>query len=97
MEVKPAEEIPQQPVEEEEAVIIEPPAPAWEETDRGGILALLADYWIWMVAFLVGLSVVSAASWFVLAPKGEQQVDELDLKGLSVTRYSDEAEVGEEE
>jgi len=170
MEVKPAEEIPQEPVEEEEAVIIEPPAPAREEKDRPGVLALLADYWIWVVAFLVGLSVVSAALSFVLAPvhvvnaslggehyvnfnlwgpfrdaKGQAAlrrgmpkikhdlilsggspevarailendlyflerhileivsnatgvpVDQLDLKGLSVTRYSDDAEVGGEE
>jgi hypothetical protein len=183
MEVKPAEEIPQEPVEPEEAVIIEPPVPAQEETDRPWVLALLADYWIWVVAFLLGLSVVSAALLFVLAPKGERHeevklgrrvhvvnaslggehyvnfnlwgpfrdakgqaalrrgmpkikhdlilsggrpevarailendlyflerhileivsnatgvpIDQLDLKGLSVTRYSDDAEVGGEE
>ena len=182
MEVKPAEEVPQEPVEAEEAVIIEPPEPAQEVAARPGILALLADYWIWVVALLLGMSVVSAALLFVLAPKEEQRdevklgrrvhvvtaslggehyvrfnlwgpfrdakgqaalrrgmpkikhdlifsggrpevarsilendlyflerhileivsnatgipVEQLDLKGLSVTRYSDEAEVGEE-
>lgn len=182
MEVKPAEEIPQEPVEEEEAVIIEPPVPVQKEDGRRpGILALLADYWIWVVALLLGLSVVSAALLFVSAPEEEREevklggrvhvvtaslggehyvrfnlwgpfrdargqaalrrgmpkikhdlilsggrpevarsiqendlyflerhileivsnatgipVDQLDLKGLSVTRYSDEAEVGEE-
>jgi len=182
MEVKPEEETPPEPVEEEEEVIIEPPVPLQEDAQRSGILALLADYWIWVVAFLLGLSVVSAALLFVLAPKEEPRdevklgkrvhvvtaslggehyvdfnlwgpfrdakgqealrrgmpkirhdlifsggrpevaraiqehdlyflerhileivssatgipVDQLDLKGLSVTRYSDEAEVGEE-
>jgi len=181
MEVKPAEEMPQEPVEAEEAVIIEPPEPAQEDARRPGILALLADYWIWVVAFLLGMSVVSAALLFVSAPEEEREevklgrrvhvvtaslggehyvsfnlwgpfrdakgqaalrrgmpkikhdlifsggrpevarsilendlyflerhileivsnatgipVDQLDLKGLSVTRYSDEAEVGEE-
>ena len=182
MEVKPAEETPQEPAEEEEAVIIEPPVPAQEEVARPGVLALLADYWIWVVALLLGMSVVSAALLFVSAPKEEQReevklgrrvhvvtaslggehyvrfnlwgpfrdpkgqaalrrgmpkikhdlifsggrpevatsiqendlyfleqhileivsnatgipVDQLDLKGLSVTRYSDETEVGEE-
>jgi len=182
MEVKPAEETPQEPAEVEEAVIIEPPVPAQEEAQRPGGLALLADYWIWVVALLLGLSVVSAALLFVSTPKVEQReegklgrrvhvvtaslggehyvdfnlwgpfrdakgqealrrgmpkirhdlifsggrpevaraiqehdlyflerhileivssatgipVDQLDLKGLSVTRYSDEAEVGEE-
>ncbi len=141
----------------------------------------MADYWIWVVALLLGLSVVSAALLFVSAPEEEREevklgrrvhvvtaslggehyvrfnlwgpfrdakgqgalrrgmpkikhdlifsggrpevaqailendlyflerhileivsdatgirVDQLDLKGLSVTRYSDEAEVGEE-
>jgi hypothetical protein len=181
MEVKPAEEMPQEPVEEEEAVIIEPPEPVQEDAQRPGILALLTDYWIWVVALLLGLSVVSAALLFVSAPEEELEevklgrrvhvvtaslggehyvrfnlwgpfrdargqaalrrampkiqhdlifsggrpevarailendlyflerhileivsnatgipVGELDLKGLSVTRYSDEAEVGEE-
>ncbi len=181
MEVKPAEEVPQEPVEAEEAVIIEPPEPEQEDAARPGILALLADYWIWVVALLLGMSVVSAALLFVSAPKEEREevklgrrvhvvtaslggehyvrfnlwgpfrdakgqaalrrgmpkikhdlifsggrpevarsilendlyflerhileivsnatgipVDQLDLKGLSVTRYSDEAEVGEE-
>ena len=183
MEVRPAEETPQEPAEVEEAVIIEPPVvPVQEEAQRPGVLALLADYWIWVVAFLLGLSVVSAALLFVLTPKVEQReevklgrrvhvvtaslggdhyvdfnlwgpfrdakgqealrrgmpkikhdlifsggrpevaraiqehdlyflerhileivsnatgipIDQLDLKGLSVTRYSDEAEVGEE-
>lgn len=182
MEVKPAEETPQEPAEVEEAVIIEPPVPAQEEAARPGVLALLADYWIWVVALLLGMSVVSAALLFVSAPKEEQRnevklgrrvhvvtaslggehyvrfnlwgpfrdaqgqaalrrgmpkikhdlilsggrsevarsiqendlyflerhileivsdatgipVDQLDLKGLSVTRYSDEAEGGEE-
>jgi len=180
MEVKPAEEIPQEPVEEEEAVIIEPPVPVQEEAERPGILALLSDYWIWAVALLLGLSVVSAVRLFESAPEEEREevklgrrvhvvnaslggehyvrfnlwgpfrdakgqaalrrgmpkikhdlifsggrpevarsiqendlyflerhileivsnatgipVDQLDLKGLSVTRYSDEAEVGE--
>ena len=181
MEVKPAEEVPQEPVEAEEAVIIEPPEPEQEDAARPGILALLADYWIWVVALLLGMSVVSAALLFVSAPKEEREevklgrrvhvvtaslggehyvrfnlwgpfrdakgqaalrrgmpkikhdlifsggrpevarsilendlyflerhileivsnatgipVDQLDLKGLSVTRYSDEAEGGEE-
>lgn len=182
MEVKPEEEMPQEPVDAEEEVIIEPPAPVQEDARRPGILALLADYWIWVVALLLGLSVVSAALLFVSAHKeGEREeaklgrrvhvvtaslggehyvrfnlwgpfrdakgqaalgrgmpkikhdlifsggrpevarsiqendlyflerhileivsdatgipVDQLDLKGLSVTRYSDETEVGEE-
>ena len=182
MEVKPAEETPEEPAEEEEAIIIEPPVPVQEEdARRPGILALLADYWIWVVALLLGLSVVSAALLFMSAPEEEREevklgrrvhvvtaslggehyvrfnlwgpfrdakgeadlgrgmpkikhdlifsggrpevarsiqendlyflerhileivsnatgipVDQLDLKGLSVTRYSDEAEVGEE-
>jgi hypothetical protein len=69
MEVKPPEEIPQEPVEAQEEVIIEPPMPEQEDARRSGILALLADYWIWIVAFLLGLSVVSAALLFVLAPE----------------------------
>jgi len=73
MEVKPAEETPQEPAEEEEAVIIEPPVPAQEEVTRPGVLALLADYWIWVVALLLGVSVVSAALLFVSAPKEEQR------------------------
>ena len=181
MEVKPAEETPEEPAEEEEAVIIEPPVPVQEEAERTGVLALLADYWIWMVALLLGLSVALAALLFVSAPEEQREevklgrrvhvvnaslggehyvrfnlwgpfrdakgqgalrrgmpkikhdlifsggrpevarailendlyflerhileivsdatgipVDQLDLKGLSVTRYSDEAEVGEE-
>jgi hypothetical protein len=182
MEVKPADETQEEPEEAAEEVIIEPPAPKQEDAVRPKVLALLVDYWIWVVAFLLGMSVVSAALLFVLAPKEEQRdevklgrrvhvvtaslggehyvdfnlwgpfrdakgqealrrgmpkirhdlifsggrpevaraiqehdlyflerhileivssatgipVDQLDLKGLSVTRYSDEAEVGEE-
>lgn len=182
MDVKRAEGIPQEPVDEEEAVIIEPPVPVQEDSGRPGILALLADYWILMIALLLGLSVVSAALLFLSVPEGEREevklgrrvhvvnaslggehyvrfnlwgpfrdakgqaalergmpkikhdliisggrpevaqailendlyflerhileivsnatdiaADQLDLKGLSVTRYSDEAEVEEEE
>ncbi len=78
MEVKPAEEMPQEPVEAEEAVIIEPPVPEQKEAARPKVLALLADYWIWMVAFLLGLSVVSTALLFVSAPKGGPE-DEVKL------------------
>jgi hypothetical protein len=77
MEVKPAEETPEEPAEEEEAVIIEPPVAVQEEAERTGVLALLADYWIWMVALLLGLSVVSAALLFVSAP--EEQREEVKL------------------
>jgi|GEM_PF-5985410 len=79
MEVKPAEEeIPQEePVEEEEAVIIEPPVPVQEDAARFGILALLADYWIWVVALLLGLSVVSAALLLVSVPEEEREEEKL--------------------
>jgi hypothetical protein len=189
MEVKEAEEIPQEqaeeaaeaPAETEGEVIIEPPATSQEEAARPGILAMLAGYWVWIVAFLLGLACVSAALLFLAAPEVEQEevmlgrrvhevtaslggehyvhfnlwgpfrdakgqealrrgmpkikhdlifsggrpevvrsiqendlyflerhildivgratgipTDQLDLKGLSVTRYSDETEVGEE-
>ena len=184
MEVKPEEETPQEPAvkeEKEEEVIIEPPVPAQQEAARPGILTLLARYWIWIVASLLGLSLVSAALLLVMSPEEEREevklgrrlhvvtaslggehyvhfnlwgpfrdakglqalrrgmpkikhdlilsgglpevvrsiqendlyylewyilgivsratgipVEKLDLKGLSVTRYSDEAEVGRE-
>lgn len=181
MEVKAEEETPQEPAVAEEEVVIEPPVPAQQEAAQPGILALLARYWIWIVASLLGLSLVSAALLLVMSPEEEREevklgkrvhvvtaslggehyvnfnlwgpfrdakglqalrrgmpkikhdlilsgglpevvrsiqendlyylewyilgvvsratgitVDQLDLKGLSVTRYSDEAEVGEE-
>jgi hypothetical protein len=85
MEVKPAEERPPEPVQEEE-VIIEPPAPLQEEhAARPKVLALLTDYWIWVVAVLVGLSVVSAALLFLSAPEEEREAVKLGRRVHVVT------------
>lgn len=69
MEVRPAEEMREEEQEEStEAEEVEPLVSEEEGSARPGVLAPLSEYWIWVVAFLLGLSAVSAALLFVLMP-----------------------------
>ncbi len=72
MEVKPEEEPKEESVEPAvaEPAVVEPEEPEEEQPARPGLLALLAGYWIWILAALVGLSVVSAVLLFLMAPEG---------------------------
>ncbi len=57
----------EEPGETEEVILEMPRRKAPER--RKSIFAVLVDHWIWVVACLVGLSVVSAALLFVLMPE----------------------------
>ena len=70
MEVEPEVGMREGQGKEAEEVIVEPAVPEQTESARPNVLALLADYWMWGVALLVGLSVVSAVLWFALVPEG---------------------------
>jgi len=70
MEVEPEVGMREEQQKEVGEVIVEPAGSEPTESAHPNVLALLADYWIWMVALLLGLSVVSAVLWFVLVCKG---------------------------
>jgi hypothetical protein len=69
MEVQPASEAQEEEQERAEPEEVEPRESEAEEPARPGLLALLVDHWILIVAFLVGLSVVSAAFVFIMTPR----------------------------
>jgi hypothetical protein len=67
MEVQPVSEAQEEDQAEPEEV--EPQETEAEEPARSTVLALLSDHWILIVAFLVGLAVVSAAFVFIMTPR----------------------------
>jgi hypothetical protein len=69
MEVQPAGEAQEEAPEQAEPEEVEPQETEAEEPARPTLLALLADHWMLIVAFLVGLSVVSAAFVFIMTPR----------------------------
>lgn len=69
MEVQPASEAQEEEPERAEPEEVEPQESEAEKPARPNFLALLADHWILIVAFLVGLSVVSAAFVFIMTPR----------------------------
>ena len=69
MEVQPAGEMQEEEPEPAEPEEVEPQATEAEGPARPSFLALLSDHWILIVAFLVGLSVVSAAFVFIMTPR----------------------------
>jgi hypothetical protein len=71
MEVKPAVETGNE--EEGEAGTFEPAVVEQKVSARPRFLVLLADHWIWLVAFLLGLLFVSALLWFALAYRGRPE------------------------
>ena len=72
MEVRPAEEMPEEgPEEDIENGEVEPLVSQVEESVPPDFLALLSRCWIWVVAFLFGLSAVSVALLLVLTSREE--------------------------
>jgi hypothetical protein len=70
MEVKQVPEPEEAPQEVVEPEVAEPEVPEEEEPARPNLLAVLAGYWIWILAILVGLSVVSAVLLVLMTPEG---------------------------
>ena len=69
MEVQPASEARAEEPERAEPEAVEPPATEAEKPARPSVLALLADHWMLIVAFLVGVSLVWAAFVFIVMPQ----------------------------
>ena len=69
MEVRPAREAQEEEPERAEPEEVEPRATEAEQPARPSVLALLADHWVLIVAFLVGVSLVWAAFVFIMMPQ----------------------------
>ena len=69
MEVQPASEMQEEEQERAEPEEVEPQETGAEAPARPAILSLLSDHWMLIVAFLFGLSVVSAAFVFIMTPQ----------------------------
>ena len=75
MVVQPASEAQEEEPEGAKLEEVEPPVTEAEEPARPSVLALLADHWMLIVVFLVGVSLVWAAFVFIMMPqKGPTEV-----------------------
>ncbi len=70
MEVEPAAGMREEQKKEIGEIVVEASGSEPTASDRPSLLASLTEHWIWMVALLLGLSLVSAALWLVRLQDG---------------------------